>query len=87
MCFFLKNDFTESYTLDELNESFTLQEKPSKVVPLKTKVYDFVLVKVRDNYEWKIGYKLIAVCEKDSYPYVAIGNNGVVNVYKQAEFI
>jgi hypothetical protein len=85
-----ENKFISTLSLAEINKYFTLEEKPSKVVPFETKVYDFVPVKVRDddNKEWCFNYKLIAVRrEKDSLPYIVINEYGVVNIFEQAEFI
>lgn len=84
-----ENKFISTLSLAEINKYFTLEENQSKVVPLKTKGYDSIDVRVKNNDDnnWIYGYKLIAVFECDMYPYKVINGNKNIVTFKKAEFI
>ena len=73
----MTNSYKESschYTIEELEELYTIEQPQSKSVPLEKKVYDFVPVRVKDsdNEDWRdFGCKLIAVIEC-KFPYVTV---------------
>lgn len=77
-----------SFTIEELNESFTIEQPKSKVVPLEKKVYDFVPVRVRDNerHLWKNAF-LIAVTPLTDYPFKTVNENEQSAAYRYCEFL
>ena len=76
------------YTIEELNESFTIEQPKSKVVPLEKKVYNFVPVRVRDkeDNEWKNAF-LIAVTPLTDFPFKTVNKNGQSAAYRYCEFL
>ena len=78
------------YTIDDLNEYFSIEQPKSNAVPLESKVYDFVPVRCRDDdkSKWE-NYKLVSVVEKkgNGYPYTVIGEDGSTFVFRYCEFL
>lgn len=76
------------YTIEQLNNSFTIEQPKSKVVPLEKKVYDFVPVIARNDekYEWVNAF-LIAVTPLTEFPFKTVNENGYSYPYKYCEFI
>ena len=76
------------YTIEELNELYSIEQPKSKVVPLEKKVYDFVPVKVRDNENHKWGNVfLIAVVQGVDFHFKTVDMDGQSTSYKYCEFI
>ena len=65
-----KQSSGSSYTIEELNTIYFIEQEQSLTVPLERKVYDFVPVYVKDyeKEEWK-ERKLIAVLPNALFPY------------------
>lgn len=76
------------YTIEQLNNSFTIEKPKSRVVPLEKKVYDFVPVRVRDNEdsEWENAF-LIAVIPNTDFPYNVLDDVDCLNTFKYCELI
>ena len=76
------------YTIEELNESFTIEQPKSKVVPLEKKVYDFVPVRASNDekYEWQNAF-LIAVVPEAKYPYIVINGDRMFKRLRHCEFL
>jgi len=75
------------YTIEEINQMFTIKQPESKVVPLERKVYDFVPVRVRDSEDESWGNaKLIACLYGLNHPYFVILED-FPSQYKYCEFI
>ena len=77
------------FTIDYMNECFTIEQPKSNAVPLEKKVYDFVPVRCRDNDNelWKSDPSLIAVVPDAEYPYKVLSSSGVLVTFKQCEFL
>lgn len=76
------------FTIEDLNNFFTIEQPESKVVPLEKKVYDFVPVRCRDNDNelWKSDTSLIAVVPDAEYPYKVLLSCGKSSFFKRCEF-
>lgn len=74
------------YTIEQLNNSFTIEQPKSRVIPMEKKVYDFVPVRCND-YEDLVNCYLIAVYPSSDFPYKAITDNGDIDGFEYCEFI
>ena len=76
------------YTIERLNEYYTIEQPKTKVVPLEKKVYDFVPVRARNDekYEWQNAF-LIAVTPSTEFPFKTVDEDGDINTYKYCEFL